>query len=66
MENPGDESRIILCLDVVTGPEVRRLLPAALGESPALRRELSDKASNQLRHWRAEQGHAEGYRARPN
>lgn len=65
VENPSDQQRIILAIDVVTGPEVRRLLPAALAESAATRRQLAEKACNALLEWRAQSGAAAGA-ARPN
>ena len=66
VENPSDEQRIILCIDAVCGPEVRRLLPAALGESAPLRHDLAQRACNELLAWRAERGISPGYRTGPN
>lgn len=53
VENPTDAQRIILLIDVVAGPEVRRLLPPALTERVAHRHALAGEARNRLLAWRA-------------
>ncbi len=53
VENPTESQRIILIVDVVSGPEVRRLLPPALMDKLPLRRALAGEARNRLLQWRA-------------
>ena len=52
VENPGDEPRIVLALDVLTDEPVHRLLPAALAERVPERRQLAAEATNALVAWR--------------
>ena len=52
VENPGDQPRIGLALDVLTDEPVRRLLPTALAERVSERRHLAAEATNALIAWR--------------
>ena len=53
VENPTDAQRVVLAIDVLSGPQVRRLLPSALAEAAAIRVELAREARNRLLRWRA-------------
>ena len=53
VENPTDAQRIVLAIDVLSEPEVLRLLPSALAEAAAVRMDLAREARNRLLQWRA-------------
>jgi hypothetical protein len=53
VENPTDAQRVVLAIDVLSGAEVRRLLPPALAEAAAVRVDLAREARNRLLRWRA-------------
>ena len=53
MENATDAQRVVLAIDVLGEPEVRRLLPPALADAVPLRRELAREACRRLLQWRA-------------
>jgi len=55
VENPTDAQRVVLAIDVHTGPEIHRLLPPALAGSLGQRQELGRLARNHLLKWRAQQ-----------
>jgi hypothetical protein len=48
LENPTDAQRMVFAIDVLSGPEVRRLLPLALPEAVAIRVDLAREARNRL------------------
>ena len=53
VENPTNAQRVVLAIDVLSGPGVRRLLPLALAEAAAIRVDLAREARNRLLRWRA-------------
>jgi hypothetical protein len=53
VENPTSAARIVLAVDLLSGPEVRRLLPPARAEAAAARVDLAGAARNLLLRWRA-------------
>jgi hypothetical protein len=53
VENATDGQRIVLAIDVLCEPDVRRLLPPALADVASLRRELAREACHRLLPWRA-------------
>jgi len=53
VENATDAQRVVLAIDVLCEPEVRRLLPPALADAASLRRELAREACRCLLQWRA-------------
>ena len=54
VENTTDTQRVVLAVDVLSSPEVRRLLPPDLAQSVSQRQELGSLA-RQLLKWRAQQ-----------
>jgi hypothetical protein len=55
VENATDAQRVVLAIDVLCEPAVRRLLPPALADAASLRRELAREACRRLLQWRARQ-----------
>ena len=53
VENAADAQRVVLAIDVLCEPDVRRLLPPALADAASLRRELAREACRRLLQWRA-------------
>lgn len=52
VENRSDEQRIMLIVDVMTGPELLRMLPPAIVAETARRSALAMQAVNELIAWR--------------
>ncbi len=55
VENPTDVQRVVLAIDVLTAPAVRRLLPSDLARGASQRQELGSLSRNHLLRWRAQQ-----------
>lgn len=55
VENPTDAPRVVLAIDVLTAPAVRRLLPSDLAHWTSQRQELGSLSRNLLLKWRAQQ-----------
>jgi hypothetical protein len=53
VENAADAQRVVLAIDLLCEPDVRRLLPPALADAASLRRELAREACRRLLQWRA-------------
>jgi hypothetical protein len=53
VENTTDAQRIVLAIDVMCEPVVRRLLPPALADAALLRLDLAREACRHLLRWRA-------------
>lgn len=53
VENRSDSQRIVLLIDLMTAPEVLRLLPPSITASPELRTELAHRAANEMLKWRS-------------
>lgn len=56
VENPADEQRVVLAIDVETTRSLARLFPAALAADASRRIGLAEECRNLLLQWRAEQG----------
>lgn len=55
VENPTDDQRIILVIDVVSGPPLHRLFPPALLSDIPHRLALAERARGMVLTWRSEQ-----------
>jgi hypothetical protein len=53
VENAADAQRVVLAIDLLCEPDIRRLLPPALADAASLRRELAREACRRLLQWRA-------------
>ncbi len=60
VENPTDEERLVLLVDVVNTPEVLRLMPEAMTADVAERCALSMKATQHMLHWRQSRANIAG------
>lgn len=58
VENPTDAPRIVLAIDLLSGPAVRTLLPAGLVADAPTRLSLAREAQSHLLRWRARQAAA--------